>query len=114
DHVNAHGTATVHNDRAEARGIRLLLGDRARRVPVTAIKSMVGHSLGAAGGIEAAVTALTIAHGIVPPTIHHADTDPECEVDIVANEPREAPVKCAISTSLAFGGNDAALVMRAV
>jgi 3-oxoacyl-[acyl-carrier-protein] synthase II len=114
DHVNAHGTATVHNDRAEARGIRLVLGDRARRVPVTAIKSMVGHSLGAAGGIEAAVTALTIFHGIVPPTIHHADTDPDCDVDVVANEPREVPVRCAISTSLAFGGNDAALVLRAV
>jgi 3-oxoacyl-[acyl-carrier-protein] synthase II len=112
--VNAHGTATVHNDRAEARGIRLVLGDRARRVPVTAIKSMVGHSLGAAGGIEAAVTALTIFHGIVPPTIHHADTDPDCDVDVVANEPREVPVRCAISTSLAFGGNDAALVLRAV
>jgi 3-oxoacyl-[acyl-carrier-protein] synthase II len=114
DHVNAHGTATVHNDRAEARGIRQLLGDRARRVPVTAIKSMLGHTLGAAGGIEAAVTALTIAHGIVPPTIHHEDRDPECDVDVVANEPREVAVKCALSTSLAFGGNDAALVLRAV
>jgi len=114
DHVNAHGTATVHNDRAEARGIRLVLGDRARRVPVTAIKSMVGHSLGAAGGIEAAVTALSIFHGVVPPTINHADTDPDCDVDVVANEAREDPVRCAISTSLAFGGNDAALVLRAV
>lgn len=114
DHVNAHGTATPHNDRAEARGIRLVFGDRGRRLPVTSVKSMLGHTLGAAGGLEAAITALTIFHGVIPPTINHADTDPECEVDVVANQARAVPVKCAVSTSLAFGGNDAALVLRSV
>jgi 3-oxoacyl-[acyl-carrier-protein] synthase II len=114
DHVNAHGTATPHNDRAEARGIRLVFGERASRIPVTSVKSMIGHCLGAAGGIETAITALTIARGAIPPTIHHSETDPECDVDVVANEAREVRVRCAVSTSLAFGGNDSALVLRAI
>jgi 3-oxoacyl-[acyl-carrier-protein] synthase II len=75
---------------------------------------MVGHCLGAAGAIEAAALALTIARGVIPPTVNHRQTDPDCDVDVVANCAREQPVRCAVSTSLAFGGNDAALVMRAV
>lgn len=114
DHINAHGTATPQNDRAEARGFRDVLGDRARRVPVTSIKSMIGHCLGAAGALEIAVTALTVSRGIVPPTIHHGETDPDCAVDIVANTAREHTVRCAVSTSLAFGGNDAAVVITGV
>lgn len=114
DHVNAHGTATPHNDRAEARGIRLVFGDRTDRIPVTSVKSMIGHCLGAAGGIETAITALTMARGAIPPTVHHSETDPECKVDVVANQARAARVRCAVSTSLAFGGNDSALVLRAV
>jgi 3-oxoacyl-[acyl-carrier-protein] synthase II len=113
-HVNAHGTATPHNDRAESRGIRMVFGDGRGRMPVTSVKSMVGHTLGASGGIEAAVAALTVYHGVIPPTIHHTETDPECDVDVVANAAREMPVACAVSTSLAFGGNDAAVVLRAV
>jgi 3-oxoacyl-[acyl-carrier-protein] synthase II len=113
-HVNAHGTATAHNDRAEARGIRMVFGEAGRSLPVTSVKSMVGHTLGASGGIEAAVAALTVYHGVIPPTIHHTETDPECEVEVVANEAREMPVACTVSTSLAFGGNDAAVVLRAV
>ena len=81
---------------------------------MTSIKSMLGHCLGAAGAVEAAVVALTVARGVIPPTINHAETDGECPVDVVANTAREIPVRCAVSTSLAFGGNDAALVMRAV
>jgi 3-oxoacyl-[acyl-carrier-protein] synthase II len=114
DHVNAHGTGTLHNDRAEARGLHRVFGERARRIPVTSIKSMVGHCLGAAGGIEAVALALSVATGVVPPTIHHERTDPDCDLDVVANAARETPVRCGISTSLAFGGNNAALVMRAV
>lgn len=114
EHVNAHGTATPHNDRAEARGIRSVFGERASRIPVTSVKSMIGHCLGAAGGIETAITALTIARGAIPPTVHHSETDPECDVDVVANDAREMRVRCAVSTSLAFGGNDSALVLRAV
>jgi 3-oxoacyl-[acyl-carrier-protein] synthase II len=114
DHVNCHGTATPQNDKAEARGLGVVFGDRVRSLPVTSIKSMIGHCLGTAGAIEAAVTALTIARGVIPPTINHRATDPDCAVDVVANDARDVPVRCAISTSLAFGGNDAALVMRAV
>jgi 3-oxoacyl-[acyl-carrier-protein] synthase II len=114
DHVNAHGTATKQNDQAESRGIRLVFGERARRIPVTSVKSMVGHCLAAAGAIEAAVLAMSLADGVVPPTVHHREFDPECDVDVVANEARELPLSCGISISLAFGGNDAALVMRRV
>jgi 3-oxoacyl-[acyl-carrier-protein] synthase II len=113
DHVNAHGTATPQNDRAEARGLRRVFGERAAHIPVTSIKSMIGHCLGAAGALEAATLALTISRGVVPPTIHHDRTDLECGLDIVANTPREVPVRCGVSTSLAFGGNDAVVVMRA-
>jgi len=113
EHVNAHGTATAQNDRAESRGLQLVFGDRVRQLPVTSIKSMLGHCLGAAGAVEAAVVALTVARGVIPPTINHACTDSECPVDVVANEARALNVRCAVSTSLAFGGNDAALVMRA-
>ena len=113
-HVNAHGTATPQNDKAEARGVRVVFGDRASSLPVTSLKAMIGHCLGAAGAMEAAAMALTIARGVIPPTIHHDTTDPDCPVDLVANTPREMPVRCAVSTSLAFGGNDSALVMRQV
>ena len=114
DHLNAHGTATPQNDRAEARGFRTVLGDRYATVPVTALKSMIGHCLGAAGGLEAAILALTIQRGVIPPTINHTETDPECSVAIVANTAREQRVRCGISTSLGFGGNDSALVITAV
>jgi len=112
DHVNAHGTATPQNDQAEARGIRLVFGRRADRMPVTSIKSMVGHCLAAAGAIEAAALALSISRGTIPPTINFREPDPECALDIVANHARQAAISCALSTSLAFGGNDGALVMR--
>lgn len=114
DHINAHGTGTPQNDRAEARAFVRVFGERARTMPVNSIKGMVGHCLGAAGAIEAAALALTLARGIVPPTVHHTETDPECGLDVVPNEAREIAVRCGISTSLAFGGNDSALVMRTV
>jgi 3-oxoacyl-[acyl-carrier-protein] synthase II len=114
DHINAHGTATPQNDRAETRGYRALFGERTARLPLTSSKSMIGHCLGAAGGIEAAILALTIARGVIPPTVHHANTDPECHGDIVANEARDRRIRCGVSTSLGFGGNDSALVMTAV
>jgi 3-oxoacyl-[acyl-carrier-protein] synthase II len=112
DHINAHGTGTPQNDKAEARGIRHVFGDRTASIPVTSTKSMTGHCLGAAGAIEAAILALTIDRGVIPPTIHHSQTDPDCAIDVVANQARQQPVRCGISTSLAFGGNDAALVLR--
>lgn len=114
DHINAHGTATPQNDRAEARGFHAVFGERAARMPVTSLKSMIGHCLGAAGALEAAVLALTVARQVIPPTINHAETDVDCPVDVVANEARQARVAVGISTSLAFGGNDSALVIRSV
>ncbi len=113
DHVNAHGTATSQNDLAESRALHRLFRERTRSVPVTSVKSMVGHCLGAAGGVEATVLVLTVARSVIPPTIHHGETDPECAVEVVANAAREGAVLCAVSTSLGFGGNDSALVIRA-
>jgi 3-oxoacyl-[acyl-carrier-protein] synthase II len=114
DHVNAHGTATIQNDVAEARGLAAAFGEQIVRLPVTSVKSMVGHCLGASGAVEAAVLALTVAHGVIPPTIHHEATDVDCPLDIVAQQPRETRVRCGVSTSLGFGGNVSAIVMRAV
>ena len=114
EHINAHGTATPQNDRAEARGFRALFGSRTAAIPVTSLKAMIGHCLGAAGAVEAAALALSIARGVIPPTINHAETDPECPVEIVANSARERRMRYAVSTSLGFGGNDAAVVMGAV
>lgn len=111
-HVNAHGTATPQNDKAEARGLRVVFGDRAATLPVTSLKAMLGHCLGAAGAMEAAALALTIDRSCIPPTINHDTIDPDCPIDLVANAPREVRVPCAVSTSLAFGGNDSALVLR--
>ena len=99
DHVNAHGTATPQNDQAEARGMR---------------QALVGHCLAAAGAIEAAVLAMSLASHAIPPTVHYRERDPECDVDVVANETRELPIACGVSISLAFGGNNAALVMRQI
>ena len=112
DHINAHGTATPQNDAAEAKGFLRVVGDGLRGVPVTSVKSMVGHCLGAAGGVEAAVAALTVARGVIPPTIHHQETDRDCPIDVVANDARTMRVRCAVSTSLGFGGNDSAIVLK--
>jgi 3-oxoacyl-[acyl-carrier-protein] synthase II len=114
EHLNAHGTATTQNDRAETHGYQSLFRERVWQVPVTSVKSMIGHCLGAAGGIEAAILALTIARGVIPPTIHHCEPDPECPGDVVANTARESRIQCAVTVSLGFGGNDSALVMTRV
>jgi 3-oxoacyl-[acyl-carrier-protein] synthase II len=112
DHVNAHGTATPQNDLAEGHALQRVFGDGLRRIPVTSIKAMVGHCLGAAGAVEAAVAALSVSRGVMPPTINHAETDAACGVDVVANEAREGRLRVAVSTSLGFGGNDSAVVFR--
>jgi 3-oxoacyl-[acyl-carrier-protein] synthase II len=111
DHINAHGTATPQNDAAESKGFRRVFGDRTSEIPVTSIKSMIGHCLGAAGAIEAAALAMSIARGVIPPTINHDVAD--CDVMVVANHAREQRLRSGVSTSLGFGGNDAALVIRA-
>jgi 3-oxoacyl-[acyl-carrier-protein] synthase II len=108
DHVNAHGTSTPLNDASEARMIRRVLGDRPA---VTSVKGVVGHALGAAGAIEAVVTALTVEHAFIPPTANLESQDPEVELDVVAKAGRETPVEVAVSNSFGFGGQNAVLVL---
>ncbi len=112
DHVNAHGTATVQNDPMESRAIRRLLGDRADRVPVTSTKSLVGHSLGVSGAIEAVACLLTLRDGFVAPTAGYGEPDPECPVDVVHGAARTGDYGTVLSNSFAFGGNDVSLVFR--
>lgn len=111
--VNAHGTGTPHNDVAEASALRFVFGERADRVPVTSTKSMVGHLLGAAGGIEAVLTAMSIVHRVLPPTAGDEPADPDLGIDVVLREPRPLPAaNVGVSTNLAFGGNNAVVVLR--
>ncbi|HEY6066920.1 MAG TPA: beta-ketoacyl-[acyl-carrier-protein] synthase family protein, partial [Thermoanaerobaculia bacterium] len=111
DYVNAHGTATPQNDSAETAAIKSALGDRAKEIPVSSIKSMIGHCLCASGAIEAIATLMTVRHGLVPPTIHYEHPDPACDLDYVPNEARERPVRVALSNSFAFGGNSSVVVI---
>ena len=110
DTINAHGTATPANDVSESKAIKGLFGKKASRIPVSAIKSMVGHCLGAAGAVEAVATILTVRHDQIPPTIHYETPDPECDLDPVPNRMRQARADIALSNSFAFGGNNTALV----
>jgi 3-oxoacyl-[acyl-carrier-protein] synthase II len=110
DTINAHGTATPMNDVAETRGIKRVLGERAKEVPISGIKSMVGHCLGSAGGIEAVATVLTIEKGTIPPTIHYEVPDPLCDLNYTPNQSISKDVQIAISNSFAFGGNNVCLV----
>ncbi|MCU0587370.1 MAG: beta-ketoacyl-ACP synthase II [Syntrophobacteraceae bacterium] len=106
-HINAHGTSTQVNDRVETNAIRLAFGDRHRRVLVSSNKSMIGHTLGAAGAIEAVAAVLTLYHGVIPPTINYRTRDPQCDLSIVGEEAREARLKAALSNSFGFGGQNA-------
>jgi 3-oxoacyl-[acyl-carrier-protein] synthase II len=110
DAINAHGTATPANDLAETKAIKKLFKARAGKIPVSAIKSMIGHCLGAAGAVEAVATVLSVHEDRIPPTIHYQTPDPECDLDYVPNQARTQPVGVALSNSFAFGGNNTALV----
>jgi 3-oxoacyl-[acyl-carrier-protein] synthase II len=114
DYINAHGTSTPLNDAAETRAIKKALGDHAYRVAVSSTKSMTGHMVGAAGSAEAAVAALTVHHGVVPPTTNYETPDPECDLDYVPNEARKADVRLAMSNAFGFGGQNAVLVLRRI
>lgn len=111
DYVSAHGTGTPANDRTETLAIRSVFGDRARKVPVSSIKSMLGHTMGAASAIESAVCALAIRDGLVPPTANFETPDPECDLDCVPNTAREVAVRIAVNNAAAFGGNNATVVL---
>ena len=112
DYVNAHGTSTPLNDAGETAALKAALGERAYAIPVSSTKSMTGHMLGAAGAIEAAVAALAVARGTIPPTIHYETPDPACDLDYVPNTARTADVRLAISNSFGFGGQNAVLAIR--
>jgi 3-oxoacyl-[acyl-carrier-protein] synthase II len=112
DYINAHGTSTRLNDLMETTAVKRVFGDRSRSLPLSSIKSMVGHLIGAAGAVEAVSLALTLRDGVLPPTINQTQPDPACDLDYVPNSAREVPVRTAISTSFGFGGQNAALVMR--
>jgi 3-oxoacyl-[acyl-carrier-protein] synthase II len=111
EHVNAHGTSTPLGDRTEARALRETFGARCDEIPVTGIKSMTGHGIAASGPIETAAAAVGLHEGVLPPTINHDTPDPECDVDVVANRPRERAVRCCVKLSYGFGGHNACLVL---
>ena len=112
DYINAHGTSTPFNDKNETLAIRKVFGDHADRLMVSSTKSMTGHMLGAAGGVEAGICGLALQIGIIPPTINYTTPDPECDLDYVPNETREKQIDIALSNSFGFGGTNATLVMR--
>jgi 3-oxoacyl-[acyl-carrier-protein] synthase II len=113
DYINAHGTSTPLNDKLETEGIKACLGDAAYKVAISSTKSMTGHLLGAAGGVEAIICALAIARGVIPPTTNYEHPDPECDLDYVPNAARQARVKVAMSNSFGFGGHNAVLIFGA-
>jgi len=114
-YISAHGTSTQQNDAEETAGIKRLFGERARSIPVSSQKSMIGHTIGGAGAIECAVTALSLYHRKITPTINYAVPDPACDLDYVPNQCRDAPgLEAAISNSFGFGGHNCALVLERV
>jgi 3-oxoacyl-[acyl-carrier-protein] synthase II len=113
DYLNAHGTLTPLGDASETRVLKLALGDdAAKRTPVSSTKGATGHCLGAAGALEAIFCTLAIRDGVLPPTINYQTPDPECDLDCIPNEAREADIRVAVSNSFGFGGHNACLVLR--
>jgi len=112
-YINAHGTSTQYNDKFETLAIKRVFGDHARRLAVSSTKSMTGHLLGAAGGIEAIATVLALHHGVLPPTINHETPDPDCDLDYIPNQARKQDVEVALSNAFGFGGTNATLAFRA-
>jgi 3-oxoacyl-[acyl-carrier-protein] synthase II len=114
DYINAHGTSTPMNDLYETMAIKTVFGDHAKKLMVSSTKSMTGHALGAAGGLEAVFTMMAMDKGVVPPTINYQEPDPECDLDYVPNTARDARVNCALSNNFGFGGTNATLLFRKV
>ncbi len=112
DYINAHGTSTKHNDISETRAIKLLFSERAKKIPVSSIKSTTGHTIGAAGAIEAVASCLALYAKFIPPTMNLNNPDSECDLDYVPNKMREAELRAVLSNSFGFGSNNAALVFK--
>jgi 3-oxoacyl-[acyl-carrier-protein] synthase II len=111
EYINAHGTSTTQNDIAETKAIKTVFGERAKQVPVSSNKSMLGHTIGAAGAIEAILTLLGLREGVLLPTINHEFPDPKCDLDYVPNAARRVPHRVALSNSFGFGGQNACLCL---
>ena len=111
-YVNAHGTSTELGDVAETKAIKTVFGEHAHKLAISSTKSMTGHMVGAAGGVETSIAALALHHGVLPPTINYAHPDPECDLDYVPNTARKAPINVAISNSMGFGGHNAVVVLK--
>ncbi len=112
DYINAHGTSTPYNDRTETQAIKTCFGDYAYRVPISSTKSMTGHTLGAAGAVEAVISILAMQNGIIPPTINLHQPDPECDLDYVPNQARQSRVNIAMSNVMGFGGHNTSLIFK--
>jgi 3-oxoacyl-[acyl-carrier-protein] synthase II len=112
DYISAHGTSTPPNDRVETVAVKTVFGEHAYKLAISSTKSMTGHLLGAAGGLEAGITALTIKNQTIPPTINLENADSECDLDYVPYEPREAKIRYALSNSFGFGGTNAAILLK--
>jgi 3-oxoacyl-[acyl-carrier-protein] synthase II len=111
-YINAHGTSTPYNDKFETLAIKRVFGDHARKLAISSTKSMTGHLLGAAGGVEAIATTLALRHGLLPPTINYDTPDPDCDLDYVPNQARKQDVDVALSNAFGFGGTNATLAFR--
>ena len=114
DYISAHGTGTPTNDRVESLAVKTLFGERASKVPMSSIKSMLGHTMGAASAIEAAACALALDTGWIPPTMNYEEQDPECDLDYVPNQARRTAPKTVLNNAYAFGGNNASLCLARV
>jgi nodulation protein E len=114
DYINAHGTGTQSNDITESQAIRAVFGPKTENLAVSSTKSMHGHTLGAAGAVEAVATLLALQHGVVPPTANVSAIDPACAIRVIHSEPLEAKIEVALSNTFAFGGLNASLVLRRV
>jgi 3-oxoacyl-[acyl-carrier-protein] synthase II len=111
-YINAHGTSTPAGDRIETKAVKEVFGAAARKIPVSSSKSMIGHLLGAAGGVESGITVLALERGVLPPTINQRTPDPECDLDYVPNEARRASIRYALNNSFGFGGTNACLLFK--